>query len=109
MSSREERVTKNEAVTREINERIEEAKAGGPSESHLRMLCECGQPQCSDLVAITIGEYQQVRSDPRTFAVANGHVVVDVEFVVSETGRFTVVQKREGTPAGVAEALDPRS
>jgi hypothetical protein len=33
----------------------------------------------------------------------------DVEIVVSDTERFTVVEKREGTPARVVEALDPRS
>jgi hypothetical protein len=32
----------------------------------------------------------------------------DVELILRETDRFTVVQKREGTPAVVAEALDPR-
>jgi len=39
----------------------------------------------------------------------NEHVMPDVEEVLSENDRFTVVQKREGTPAAVAEALDPRT
>jgi hypothetical protein len=37
------------------------------------------------------------------------HVTPDVEEVVSQTDRFTVVRKREGTPAEVAEATDPRN
>jgi hypothetical protein len=31
-----------------------------------------------------------------------------VERIVTETERYTVVVKREGTPAAVAEASDPR-
>lgn len=109
MSEREERVAKNESVTREINEGIEEAKAAVSAEGHVRMLCECGRADCDVLVAITLGEYEQVRSDPRTFVVAKDHVLPDVEILVSQTDRFSVVQKREGTPAEVAESLDPRA
>jgi hypothetical protein len=37
------------------------------------------------------------------------HVVPDAELVLEEHERFVVVEKREGTPAEVAEAKDPRS
>ena len=37
------------------------------------------------------------------------HVMRDVEQVVEETDRFAVVAKREGTPAEVAIAEDPRT
>jgi hypothetical protein len=109
VSSREERVAKNEAVAREINEGIEDSTAWRSSEGYLRMVCECGQSECELLIAITIPEYEAIRGDPTTFAVAAEHVMADVERVVSETDRFTVVRKREGTPAQVAEATDPRS
>jgi hypothetical protein len=106
VSEREERVARNEAVSREINEGIEDAL--GSRKGDVRMLCECGRNDCEDLFAITIGEYEEVRSDPRRFAVVKDHVMGDVEGVVSETDRFVVVQKREGTPAEVAEELNPR-
>jgi hypothetical protein len=109
VTSREERVARNESVSREINEAIEDAKSDAPSEDYLRIVCECGRPDCNDLLAITHAEYQDVRSDPRRFAVQKDHARSDIESVVSETDRFTVVQKREGTPAEVAEALDPRT
>ncbi len=108
MTSREERVARNESISREINEGIEEAH-GPTSDGYVRMVCECGQPACDRLIAIAIREYERVRTDPRTFAVMNEHVMPDVEEVLSENDRFTVVQKREGTPAAVAEALDPRT
>ena len=51
---------------------------------------------------------RSVRTDPRRFAVARGHVMADVERVVAETDRYAVVAKREGTPAAVAMEEDPR-
>ena len=109
MSARDERVARNEATSREINEGIEEAHEGAPSERYVRILCECGQDGCDRLIAITIAEYERVRGDGRTFAVVREHVMADVERVVDETDRFVVVAKREGTPAVVASAEDPRS
>ncbi len=109
MGSREERFAKNEAVAREINEGIEASLSEASAEGHVRMLCECSNSACEELIAISIQEYEQVRRDPRTFAVWKGHVTPDVEDVVAETDRYVVVRKREGTPAEVAEATDPRS
>jgi hypothetical protein len=109
VSSREDRIAKNEAVVREINEGIEDAKAADASGGHVRMLCECGREDCNEFVAITLSEYEQIRSDARTFLIAKDHTVPDVDFVLSETDRFAVVQKREGTPAEIAETLDPPS
>jgi hypothetical protein len=109
MSEREERVARNEVTSREINEGIEEAHTADSREGHVRMVCECGQTECQRLIAITIGEYEDVREDPRRFALVKEHVMLDVERVVYETDRFVVVKKREGTPAEVAEEEDPRS
>lgn len=108
MSRREERIARNEAISRQINEGIEEAKASVSPEGHARMVCECGRDDCDRVIAITLPEYEAVRRDGRRFAVVGEHVIPDVEEVVSETDRFTVVRKREGTPADVAERSNPR-
>jgi hypothetical protein len=108
MSEREERVARNEATSREINEGIEQGHQGTAPADHVRMVCECGLEDCDRVVAISIAEYEQVRSDPRQFAVVRDHVKEDMERVVSETERFVVVQKREGTPAKIAVEEDPR-
>jgi hypothetical protein len=108
MASREERVARNEAASREINEGIESGHEGAPPDRYLRILCECGQESCERLIAITVPEYEGVRADPRRFAMVRDHVLPDIEQVVDETDRFVVVAKREGTPAEVAAAEDPR-
>jgi 5-bromo-4-chloroindolyl phosphate hydrolysis protein len=108
VSSRAERVARNESTTREINEQIEQAHQAAPSEGHLRVLCECGREECDRLIAMTLAEYESVRADPRQFAVAHDHVLADLEQVVAETDRYAVVAKREGTPAAVAVQEDPR-
>lgn len=109
MTTREERVARNEAVSREINEGLEQAHADEPPDRYLRMYCECGQSGCEGMIAITISEYEQVRSDPVCFAVLREHLIPDIERVVEETDRFVVIAKREGTPAQVARKEDPRS
>jgi hypothetical protein len=108
MSEREARIARNEASSREINEGIENARPATPG-NYVRMVCECGRPDCPRLIAISIQEYEAVRADPRTFAVYHSHVSPDVEEPVRTNERFVVVQKREGTPAAIAEEEDPRS
>jgi hypothetical protein len=108
VSSRDERVARNESTTRQINEGIEQAHQAASAPEHVRIVCECGRLECGRVIAITIAEYQSVRADPRRFAVARDHVMADVERVVAETDRYAVVTKRQGTPAAVAIEEDPR-
>jgi hypothetical protein len=65
VSSREERVARNETTTRDINEGIEQAhtdEEGSTGEGeHVRILCECGREECDRVLAITIAEYESVR------------------------------------------------
>jgi hypothetical protein len=109
MSSREERLARNEARSREINESLEFGRAAvSVSGRFLRMVCECGNASCSAPIEITVLEYERVRSDPVRFAVVREHVIGDIEVVVEENDRFLVVAKREGEPAAVATEEDPR-
>jgi hypothetical protein len=108
VSSREERVARNESTTREINEGIEQAHQVASTPDHIRIVCECGRLECDRVLAITIVEYESVRADPRQFAVVRDHVLADVERVVAETDRYAVVTKRPGIPAAVAIEEDPR-
>jgi hypothetical protein len=106
--SRDERVARNESTTRQINEQIERAHKAAPIEGPVRVVCECGREDCDRVIAITIAEYESVRADPRQFAVVHDHVMADMEQIVTETDRYAVVAKREGTPAAVAVQEDPR-
>jgi len=107
--NREERIGMNEAVFRDVNERIQEvASAFDMSTEPLDLICECGSANCVDRIALAPSEYEQLRADPRMFAVAPGHVTPDVEKVVEERKGYDIVQKFEGTPAEIARQTDPR-
>src|SRR6266568_2304233 len=74
MSSREERIGLNEAVFREVNERIENlAETFDLKTQSLDLICECGDGSCTERVTMSRAEYEQLRSDPHNFAVHPGH------------------------------------
>lgn len=106
MADREKRLALNEALFREINERLESripvATAG---ESRLAVLCECANPDCTERIQIATAEYAAVRSDSRQFVVVPGHEFVDVEEVVTRNDRFEIVRKT-GVAGEFAELLD---
>jgi hypothetical protein len=106
VESREERVTKNEVLFREVNERIREITSP-PAEAEF--LCECGDAACTQPVPMSLAEYEQVRVEGRHFFVVPGHEKPDIERVVATTERFLVVEKRLGTPAEIATSTDPRT
>jgi len=107
MSSREERVGKNEALFREVNERIREITAS--TDGDAEFLCECGDSTCAQPILISIEEYEAVRAVPTRFLVVPGHEIPDVEDVVEEKERFAVVEKRPGLSTDLAAESDPRS
>jgi hypothetical protein len=109
MGFREERVARNEAGAREINEEIEGSYASHALDTHVSVVCECGLAECDVFLPVTKSEYEEVRSDPRWFLIARWHLIPDVEDVVSENDRYTVVAKREGDAAEVAIRTDPRA
>jgi hypothetical protein len=108
MGFREERIAKNEAVVREINESVQQAHASAPRSSFMHIVCECGYEECDSIIALTKDEYERIRNDPRQFCVIEKHVIQDVEIVVEDNDRFAIVAKRQGTPAEVAIRTDPR-
>ena len=108
MISREERMATNEASSREINERIEEAYQGEPPANRIDIVCECARMTCDATIDITLDEYEDVRENARHFVVCPGHFVGDIEWIGYENDRFAVVAKREGVPADVARDENPR-
>jgi len=71
MDPRTERVGKNEAVFREVNERINEVTREKTDE----YLCECGYANCTETVQMTVADYEDLRADPTRFALLPGHEV----------------------------------
>jgi hypothetical protein len=108
--NREERVGLNEAVFRDVNERIQDvATTFDLTSEPLDLICECGDASCVERISISRDEYEQLRADPHLFAVASGHAVPDLEDVADRRQRYDIVRKREGIPAEIAENTDPRS
>ena len=108
MDFREERIAKNEAAVREINEVIQQAHESAPDISFMHIVCECGYEKCDSIIALTKDEYERTRNDPRQFCVLQEHVIQDVEAIVEENDRFAIVAKRQGAPAEVAIRTNPR-
>ena len=108
--NREERIGMNEAVFRDVNERIQDiAMSYTLTTEPLDLICECGDAACVARISLTREAYEGIRADPHLFAVAPGHVAPDVEEVVESRSGYDVVRKFAGVPAEVAEKTDPRS
>jgi hypothetical protein len=109
MTTREERIGMNEAVFREVNERIQDvASTFDLTGEPLDLICECGDAACVARISLTREEYEAVRADPELFAVSKGHVAPDVEEVAANYPRYDVVRKNKGVPAEIAQKTDPR-
>jgi hypothetical protein len=86
-----ERLARNQALFREVNERINQVRPD--TLGFAEFVCECSDAVCSESVAIRSDEYEAVRSDPNRFLVAPGHATEAVEDVVEDHGRFLVIEK----------------
>jgi hypothetical protein len=107
---RARRVGLNEALFREVNERLSELAEGTahPSEP-LDLICECGNASCDRRIQLDRSAYEQLRSDPLRFAVVNGHELPEVEEVVDRLGGYNVVRKQGEEAERVARQTDPRA
>ena len=101
-------MARNEALFRQVNERIEEINQKLSDDSPSDFLCECGDDDCTAPVSLTIAEYEEVRSEPTHFAIANGHEMIDVERVIGKNERYSVVEKFAGEAGRIAVETDPR-
>jgi hypothetical protein len=106
---RAERYAENEALFREVNERIRELSEPWTSNGdRVEFTCECANLGCAERIAVLLKEYEEVRSYPDRFLVAPGHLDLEVEDIVTEHDGFWVVEKRGHAGATAAE-LDPRT
>jgi hypothetical protein len=107
MAITETRLARNEALFREVNERVADVSPEGDGQGMVEFLCECADDACKEAIALLRSEYEAVRSDPRQFVVVPGHEVADIELVLTEGKRYAVVRK-VGAAGELAEATDPR-
>lgn len=103
---------RNEALFREVNERIRDVSGkldsvGGSSA--VEFVCECSRTECHASLEIELADYERIREHPGRFLVAIGHLwSPEAERVVEENTSFWVVEKI-GDAAEAAEEADPRA
>lgn len=94
----EVRIAENQATFREANERIELSAEkmqlyGRP----VPFVCECPRERCTEIMRLTLEEYEGIRAYPRRFATVSGHEDVSVESgvsrVVDRRGDYVVLEK----------------
>jgi hypothetical protein len=107
VDSREERIAQNEALFREVNERIKQATVSEASEM-LTLLCECGDVDCTQMVELPLEDYEDVRRRGERFFLVTGHEDMRLERVIERAAEFVIVEKL-GESGDVARDLDPRS
>ena len=99
---------RTEALFRDVNERIAESARRFEANS-TQFVCECADPHCTDRVEATLDEYERVRSDGTTFMLTPGHEEADIERVISDHGRFHIVEKMQRTVRETVKRLNPRT
>jgi hypothetical protein len=113
MEERLERQARNEALVREVNERmntLDRGAAGSGAVDGVETFgfhCECGLGGgCGEMVWMTLEEYEVVRAQDDRFALVPGHETEGLEHVVDGNERFVIVDKVDEAEPFVAD--DPR-
>jgi hypothetical protein len=108
VNEREQRLAQNEALFREVNERVETlAHQLGPNVPY-EFLCECANADCTFRLTLPLKVYESVRADPQQFVVLPVHYTPEVEDLVLKEDAYWVVRKT-GEAGEYVEQLDPRS
>jgi hypothetical protein len=103
---REERIARNNATFRDANEHIGAAAGAYGVDSPVPFICECADAHCSEIVRLTLEQYEEVRADSRYFLNVPGHQ--DAAEIVAERDGYVIVEKL-GRAGDIVEALDERS
>jgi hypothetical protein len=110
MESREARRGLNEAIFREVNERLESLAEDLKldQDEPIDFICECRRSTCVERISMSHAEYEAVRADDTHFAVYPGHAEPESERVISTHPGYEIVAKG-GPAAEVARDLSRRS
>lgn len=108
MEESERRVGLNEAVFREVNERLKNINDAFTAVTDtMDLICECADTTCTEHITMRPEEYEELRAHPAHFAVVRGHALGrNGERVVARRPGYDVVEKLGGA-ADVAEETDP--
>jgi hypothetical protein len=104
---------RTEVRSRRTNEWIRSARrsfgdAVGDADGTDRYHCECSDAGCTSTIALLASEYESVRGDGRDFAIMRDHEDPELDAVLAERARYSIVRKLPGMPARIAGESDPR-
>lgn len=104
------RAARNQALYREINEKIEDLNRAFDQVFDLgsTWICECADENCTEPLELTLGAYEAIRAHPARFAVLPGHVYPEAERIVDEHETYVVVEK-VGVAREFVRQHDPRA
>ena len=107
---RTERIGRNEALYRQVNERLEDLNESfEPVAGDFVAVCECGKLECFEQFAVPREVYERTRANADWFLVRPTHGEEDLERVVERHEGFWIVEKLPGEPRRLAKETDPRS
>jgi hypothetical protein len=107
---RKERIAKNEAAFRFLNEQLRGGVHGSLQREEDRpgFVCECGDQYCEAVIHVPLEKYEEVRSDPALFLLVPGHEIPDTEDVVEQEETYAVVRKHADVRP-ILDETDPRA
>jgi hypothetical protein len=104
----QDRLARNEAVFRDVNEQIESLNEMGARMRRFPVVCECAAESCAETMFVEHAFYESVRAHSERFIVKSGHVRSEVDDVVDGAGEMLVVAKKPGRAREVADETDAR-
>ena len=109
IDERTRRVGQNEALYRQVNERIEDLNdAFGEVSGEFAVVCECGDLYCMEQITFARTDYERTRANPNRFILRPGHEAPDVEQIVERGPGYVVVEKASPDARRHAGETDPR-
>jgi hypothetical protein len=105
----DERMARNNTTFRDANEHISAAAGVYGIDSPVPFICECADARCSEIVRLTLEEYEEIRAHSRHFFHLPGHEdAAGAAQVVARRDGYVIVEKL-GRAGEIVEALDERS
>ena len=97
LPDRLERKARNEALLREVNERIAElgeaARTWEP-DGVIDFVCECGaNGGCGERIRVPLSTYERLRSHDDWFVLRPGHETPEIEHAIDRTDEYVIVDK----------------
>lgn len=85
------RIAENQSAFRAANERIEASAERAGILVAVPFICECPRRRCTEIVRMTLDEYEDVRANPVRFFTVPGH-----QDVAEAAGAARLVEGRDG-------------